>query len=418
MQLFVLTLLSLSSFFAHCLESNTRLQIDPHIYSGIRGNEPQQQLVGSVHQNWLGAKWQIYAHAEFESLERRDLSLDLDRFWYQFSLDGKKDTQRLYIGRIHPYNISQNPAAENPFGLLAKNQARTMGLLLGYGYDGLSLEPKPLLMGWLGLHYWGESDNFGWGFSASPFFLPDSGPEIFLSPNSPVSVGRFARRPSETVVINGQTLPIRYELDRSKLFSEVIFQPQWMGTAKIKWNSKNTLWLNVSRSPTPETSFNANSIIRVDANRADVLAIVRPQYLEKWEASLTNAYQFAEIFHLITNVYANSFQNWGWELGIHSKIFNIGLMNEYSPQKVVGAYGEWLLSAGLHFKLGVFELYSGLMTHLTQSDLWARAAIQYPIEKNMTLNFGTDIFTGNEQSYFGEWRTNDRLFMLFQWQVG
>ena len=129
---------------ASCEASRSELRLDPHYYANPRGAEPNGQVNVLVDQRWGAENWNLRGHLEVETQGRRDLSLDLDRAWYQFQLPVDS---KLVLGRAHPWEVSGYSGAEQPWGLTAQRLSQNRGLLLGYGFNPSSPEPRPMLLG-------------------------------------------------------------------------------------------------------------------------------------------------------------------------------------------------------------------------------------------------------------------------------
>lgn len=404
------------------------LRLDPHAYAGPRGGEPRQQLVAQTVQRFSSPDprrpWEVSVHLEGETMGRRDLSLDVDRAW--IFLPVSEEGAGVALGRVHPWDLSRDPNARRPWGLLAGQSPQNYGVLLGYGFDHESPEPSPILLGWVGAHFWSDVENrspVAWGVSATPFFVPSLGSEVALSPTESAAAGRFGRRPPGTVEVNGEILPLRYEIDKSRVFQDVIFNPQVMAQGRLKSDLGET-WGFLSRAPSPEATFDTTEYLRVTNESLNAVAIVRPKFVPRWTSGITHVVPLGTQ-KVLGSLYAASDHWWGAEAGLANDFFSASLAHELAWGPIErrdgesdGRYLDWLLRTTAQLPAGDFLFYGGAATHLSQGDVWLRLGNRYTLSPSAHLDLGADLFSGPDRSYFGEWRTNDRFSLVFAWEVG
>jgi hypothetical protein len=408
------------------------ISVTPHIYSGERGNEPLQQLNGlALIKSNHSPHWNLEMHLESETTGRRDISLDIDRLWIAYPWN----SGQFYFGRIHPFDVSNFFQKDDGWSLLGENQTQNRGILLGYRYQGTS-EPKPIIQGWVGIHYWSDSTRkklFQWGASFSPLFIPSQGSELTIYKDSSPFASRFSRRPPSIVQLsNGATLPIYYEIDRTHLLTDVLLQPQAQAQLYLKSHEENPTsetWMTLQRAPSPDPNLKSlRENVVVDGNNVYVSALIKPEFQQMWSATLSEKINLIEI-PIISYTYFNFLVNstqWGWESGIGNKYLKVSLLNRgnhtaQSNQDYIlddANYSAWLAQLDSSITLfSNFQIYSGVKYHIVQKDFWFRFSIGTPISKQFSLQSGIDIFSGVDKSYFGEWRTNDRLFVSLIWQL-
>lgn len=417
--------------FARGAARESSLRVDPHAYGGPRGNEPRTQLVAGTVQSWRETKtrspWEISLHLEGETAGRRDISFDLDRAWIFTPLAHDADWGVAW-GRVHPWDIARHPEAQRPWGLLGRQSPQNQGVLLGYGLSPHSLEPSPILLGWLGAHFWSDIDNddtFAWGVSVTPFFLPTMGPELTLSATDPATTGRFGRRPPGFVEVNGQTLPLRYELDRARIFEDIVLQPQLAAQARIRETKDLETWLWISRAPSPEPTFDTQEFLRVREDSVQAFAMVKPRFEQRWTSAVTQRWTFLDTQALVATAHVGTDKYGGGELGWQTPYTYFALAHELPLGTIEaragekeGRYLDWLAQADALAPLGNFTLHTGAKRHLKQTDLWWRSGVRYALSREADLDLATDLFAGPDRSYFGEWRTNDRVSLVLRWEVG
>jgi len=416
-------------------DSLSHLRLDPHAYAGERGAEPSTQLVVQALERWGNATgsapWRIQLHAEGEISGRRDVSFDIDRAWIRLPAPWLSSSAAFYLGRIHPWDVSGSPEAERPWGLLAQSQPQNRGVLLGYGFHPENDSPDPILLGWVGAHYWSDTrgeDPFAFGVSATPFFVPSLGSEVSLSKNESLSTGRFGRRPPGTLEVNGARFPIRYDIDHSRVFEDIVLQPQVAATAYFHPVARSESWLTVMRGPSPDPSTDAQGFLSITPSGTQAIASVRPRFPSRFLVNLSQRFRIAEHFAhsaLFASVAASEEKKWGYELGAGNDYASVAVLNERSWTGVVSSlqiadasFTDWLLQGDARVPLGLVTLFTGAKTHLGQGDIWVRAGARLQVGRGASLDLGGDAFGGGDLSYFGEWRTNNRVYTVFNWEIG
>lgn len=409
-----------------------QLRVDPHIYTGARGTEPERQLVAQTVQRWRQTEngaplWEIRLHLEAETQGRRDLSLDIDRAWITTTSEGGLGVA---LGRIHPWDLSLPPGQGKPWGQSAQLFPQNRGVLLGYGLSPDDVSPRPVPLGWIGAHLWSDLRNekpVAFGVSATPFFLPSSGPDLSLSVDAPATTGRFGRRPPGFVELNGQLIPIRYEIDRSRLWRDVVLQPQLLGQARIGAGRVWQGWVSVARISNPTPTFDTSEYLQIRNEEVNAIAIVRPRFPSRWVTSLSQKWRVLDSvwgLSFVSGAYVADDKHWGYELGLENDFLSASYSNELTYGSLsdpystgVGVYGETLLQLDAKVPFLGIVWFSGAKTHVRHRDLWLRCGVRVPIGNQMSIDGGTDIFSGGENSYFGEWRTNDRFYAVFRWEI-
>lgn len=417
-------------------ESKTTLLFEPHSYQGTRGDEVSTQAIGLIKQNLSqhdsSTPWKVDFHFEGETLGRRDVSLDLDRAWIDLPLAQNPTASKLTLGRIHPWDLSHHPDGENPWGLTANGFAQNRGILLGYGYGADTHLPSPLLLGWLGTHYWSDRSNqerVQWGASFTPFFIPSMGSDVTLTPKDPARVGRFGRRPPGTVEVDGKVYPIRFEVDKSRVWEDVLFHPQAM--AQLQFNSSeihptSQTWLSLFLAPNPEPTFGSKDHLNITNDSVEAYAKISPKYEERLGASLTQKWNFTllpfRLAFLATLAFYDD-RHWGYEVGAESDYLRLSLLDERTYGNIEkkfetnsSHYADLLAQADLKIPIYSVTLYGGVKRHLHQEDLWLRSGVRLYLLKKLSLDMGMDLFGGGDLSYFGEWRTNDRIYSMLAWE--
>ena len=407
--------------------------VEPHGFDGPRGNEPRLQ-------SWQGVHYQvgdaldsketdasaISIRWETEALGRHDSSLDLDRAWW-------RPSSHFTLGRIHPWELTGNPEATRPWGMAANTQAQNQGIGLGT-LDRHDPFPEPVMMGWLGVHAHSDLSKIRtkearWAFSASPLFVPSLGSQVTLSPTESTSTSRFGRRPPTSLDVSGTQLPLRYRVDTGNLFQDILLQPQAMAQfATPLFSEQWQNYFSVSRSPQVNPDPTTSGFIQVGQESVYAVAVVQPSFPERWRgfwrSDLVIGSSGFSLFHSIAWSQGSGSQV---ELGGEYAHEDFSLKGSWSGAVQTVAIGansdanyidHLLQTEALVPVTPKLQWLSGAKVHLTQNGVWLRTSLLLHTGKKLTMSFGGEAFSGNESAYFGEWRTNDRLWVGMEWRVG
>jgi hypothetical protein len=404
--------------------SASHVRIGPNIYTGSRGTEPNEQLVALLQQYWSNdskrTPWEVKLHLEVECQGARDVSVDVDRAWLAIPVGGEPHSApSFYLGRIHPWDLSHHPAATDPWGLLAQRSPQNRGLLLGYGYSPDETEANPIILGWIGAHFWSPKGPFKYGFSFSPIFIPSMGSEVTVSESGPASARRFARRPPGYIDLNGRTHPLRLAVDRSRLWQDVLLQPQLAAQGALEISPDLEIWATVSRAPAPDPSYTSDGYLKVSDTDIEGVATIHPLFVQRWDFSLSPRWRPGLPLNtaVVGAIFGSTDHSWGSSLGIENRFFDFSLLHEASVGMGGPSYSDLLAQGHGRVAIGDFEPFAGFKTHLRTSDAWLNGGVRYAMTAKTKVELGTDVFSGGANSYFGEWRANDRVYLVVQWRV-
>ncbi len=415
-------LLGATSSFSASPESYLRL--DSHAYSGPRGPEPRAQFIPQTLFRWKHPTAEAQVHIELETQGSHDLSLDLDRAWGEFSVFSE---DALALGRQHPWDHTRYFERERPWGILANQVPQNKGVLLGYGLTPEKPSPQPILLGWVGAHYWSDRNNndfFALGVSATPLFIPTLGSSVTLSGDSPASTTRFGRRPPGWVEINEERLPLRFEIDRSHLWQDVLLQPQVIVQGRFRPHETLETWIGYLRAPSPDPQTDSSEHLNVRADSLEVHATIRPKFPGRQMLFASQSIRTLGP-HLFGTVYISDDKHWGAESGLAFSFFSASIGHDalWAPPATrfadpLAKYAEWLVQSDLCIPIGSVTPYAGWKHHLSKGDFWFYGGIRWAATRNLGLGLGADLFAGGDDTYFGEWRTNDRLSFVLRWEIG
>jgi len=422
-ELRTLLLLSCAATFAVASPYQGHLGLDSHFYSGPREAEPTSQLIPQAVLDVSEPGREVRLHFEMETRGQRDLSLDLDRAWIEFPVFG---SDALALGRQHPWDHSEFSEKDRPWGILGHTQPQNLGINLGYGLNSDSREAQPILLGWLGANYWSDRADKSWfafGASFTPLFVPTLGSSVSLGFDRTTTT-RFGRRPPGYVAIDDTVVPLRFEVDRSRVWEDVLLHPQILLQARLRPTPELSTWIGYLRAPDPDPKIDSTEYLNVAGDTIVAQAAIRPRFPQRQLVFVAQEWQLSAV-KVFGTAFATDDSKAGGELGLKFPFLSLSLGHEvtwkdldpdfaYRPP----LYGAWLAQTELRVPFGDFWTYFGWKHHLHLGDRWLQAGIGWGVTSHLTLDLRGDIFAGSDQSYFGEWRTNDRVGLLMRWELG
>jgi hypothetical protein len=402
------------------------------------------------------------AHLQAEALGSQNINVDLNRIGYH----SKEAWGEVTLGRIHPWEtraqavnpsgLPQENKSYRPWSLHGQTQAQNLGLELGFPHlNALPESPfrSPILAGWLGAHVWipdGPSVPIEFSASASPFFIPTLGSQVRFSESRATQTGRFGRTPPSSVQMGDTLLPLYYRINTENLINEVVLQPQLMIQARVEsQNSAQDGWLQkakleshfwISRAPQPDPTADTEGTIRVSDEEIAAVAEVTPAFPQRWTFGLSERVRIPRLkieLHFDMNAALSANGKGlppGAQLGIQTQALGLQWYVSYlyransdSTQSTsdVSTASEMILEKSL-LQAEVSKSFSerwhaslGTQVQLREnSSLWIASAITYrPLASPFRLQLTGDVFAGSTGTYFGEWRTNDRIALIASYNL-
>ncbi len=405
------------------LAGDAKLYLEPHAYGGARGTEPRFQSWQGVHYetgaaNTDDATSRLKLRWEAEAIGRKDSSLDIDRAWIRL-------TPNITLGRIHPWELVGNPEASRPWGMAAQSQPQNRGIALGT-LDRSQPFPEPVLMGWIGAHLHSharaqETDRTRWAVSFSPLFVPSMGSEVTLSTEESVSTSRFGRRPPATLRVNNALLPLRYRIDTSRLLEDILLQPQM--AVQLSTPLLSQAWQNhigVTRAPQPDARPQADGFVQVGLEDVYAVAVVTPSFPQRWRGFWRGDLAVSPSWTLFHSVAWTSSSPGEIEVGARSGAWEaswLGRLAQSTGDDPIYAENLGQISGSIALSESLTWL-GGIKYHFQQQGTWLRTQLLWKARRNFAVHVGGEAFGGGVNAYFGEWRTNDRVWIGVQWGMG
>jgi hypothetical protein len=417
-------------------------RLEPVQYLGPRNDEPLFQTLALARfrsgdfANDDG--WFLDGQVQAELLGTRQWLPDLNRAGYR--------NGRMILGRVHPWEVlTGHPEADRPWGLAAQTQALNLGVELGYERTGEAFR-EPILGGWLGIHLASSTDAeapLAVSLSATPFFLPTLGGQVRFSETEPAQATRFGRTPPTRVELGGLSYPLFYRIDTSDLVEEVLLQPQLLIQGRYRTEpvspdriARLTAWVWLLRAPSPDPVPDANGVLLVDETGVSAMAEVKPTFPQRWQLGFSQVLEMgtSDVRSLLTVLTDLDAQDLGIEAGVEFHRTRASILHRFANPSVAEGAGfaagnaarfdqamlqietavagedeSWIWSGGVKAQLGS----SGSETQ----SVWLATALDWRLAPTWTLRLAADLFGGADGTFFGDWRTNDRISATASWAL-
>jgi hypothetical protein len=337
-------------------------------------------------------------------------SFDPDPIRFSFRPDANNTTM-LWIGREHPLNFTRDYSVD-PYGALgsiwAQNQTEAL---------------NPRVSGWIGVGFTQEtSQNWKIIGMYSPFFLPTFGPSLGFSDNGELNPQRFTRLPPANAETSGVTVPIRYDLELSRI-SQIVLQPQaFVGT---NFNNSNINFdVYAYTAPDPNAVATTDAKLAVNNVTANANVTVQAQFpREYWSGtrvSLKNV-PFTPAFEFVQNLVDYPTHIVSLTGYIDTPQFNpfvakrtskstFGILSHFQRDFSDPNLSDFLIFVKIPVNitdaLAWNTLLQTTMLSMRQSFYWFNE-FEYTIQKNFSLTADLRILSGQDHSYYGDWRDED-----------
>lgn len=369
-------------------------------------------------------RWFLNPFAEVQAGGKFRYSIDLPQAWWEVSPADSQSS--IVLGRVHPLQLLKSSEADRGWGLMVQTQAVSGGLNLGPRM-GLAFS-EPALVGWLGAHWMNSrSGSFRFGVSASPVFIPSMGAGVDFDSSGVATSSRFARSVPAYADLGGGTLvPIRYRIDMSSVLTDVVLQPQLAAffSADVTENL-HTAWI-LQRAPTPEPDLATSGYLQATPTDVYAVAQVKPGFPERLSLLgmadvSTGRGLWSPVFFV--NARAREDRLLDGEIGVRTQFASLSYTDRLMAP-IGGALieGPVLLSRWLQLDAAWplaprWTVYGGMKRHLSQRDLWLAAGVRTEVA-GFRATLGMDVFAGDDSSWYGEWRANDRVMLTFSRGLG
>ncbi len=353
-------------------------------------------------------------HAYDESGPKGAWSVDLDPLRYNLKLDGAGNDY-VWLGREHPLNLTRSQQVE-PFTAVGSIWVQNQ-------LDALN----PRVSGWVGLGLI-KTITPGWkvNFAYSPLFLPTFGPSLGFTNQGDLNPSRFARLPPSQVETGGVTVPIRYQLQVGQL-SQLLLQHQvFLAVANNTSAIDAEIFAYTAPVPNPVPLANANLAVGADTVNAQVQ--IQPQFpREYWSGARI---QFKELLFQPALELAQNLKTTNYRIISLTNYFDLPQLNPFVIKKPAKAAFGFLTHIGetftdpqysdcLAFIRLPFELTNEMtfrtmlqatLLNMRQGFFWSNE-LEYSFSTSFSILAAINILSGQDNSYFGDWRQEDSYAM-------
>jgi hypothetical protein len=346
---------------------------------------------------------QARLYSFYESGAGGDYSLDVDSTALRVPLSSDA---HLWFGRVQPLSEGYNHTELTSTDAIGANWVQNQS-------DALT----PRVSGWIGTGVHFRTDS-GFTFTAaySPIFLPSFGPRVDYSSSDDSSGSRFARLPPQCVVINGQCIPLRYQIDVGQL-SSILLQNQ--GTASVGYETKvidahAMFW----SAPNPNPGTNTQGQLRFQQNNGVNVLVTADPYFERQDFAGFDVSLLAMPGLVVVPSIAGAIETQNGQVTLSAKLniyrnFKLGYLTSFNNPPsdspvVTPLYPDRLVWAEYDADpiLGRITPSMRVEQHIIPGaeDHWIHPKVDFLVDRKTTLFASASILEGTDNSYFGTWR--------------
>ena len=354
----------------------------------------------------------------YESGTQGTWSLDPDPLRYDLYLqEGSKNF--IWIGREHPLNLTRSSPVEatDALGTIwAQNQLNAL---------------NPRVSGWIGA---GLHQDLGsqWTLllAYSPIFLPTFGPSLGFSDSGDLNPARFSRLPPSNVNTGGAILPIRYQLEIGQI-TDLVLRPQFFtGIA----HDDESVYMDAYfySAPRPNPIALTTATLSVTPTIVNAKVEINPQFpREYWTGMRT---QFKELVFKPAVEYVQGLHNWNNHFVSITGYFNspeinpnvvtrttrasFGLLTHLQQQFDDPQFSDLLvflkMPLDLTNELSFRNILEATLLNSKRSLYWM-SEFEYAFTKSFSAMTALRILSGQNYSYFGDWRAEDSFSIGLRW---
>ncbi len=345
----------------------------------------------------------------FESGAGGAWSLDPRIVRYQVEIGENNDT--LWFGRDHPLQFLRSTPI-TPFSALGSIWTQN---------DIHALEP--VVDGWIGFGYVKNvAPGIKLSLAYSPLFIPTFGPSLGISNQGTLNPARFAQLPPQQVNINGAPFAIDYQIQTGQISSIVLQQSALMAAGYDTHGLHVDVYAYTAPNPNPSTSY--TEAIALKNQTANAVVTVTPtfdrQYWSGFQAQLKDVLfqPTVEFTQGLQDFSLHSFSLSGSVQTLAKARATFGLLTHLSSPSTTPSLSDWLVYAQIPFALTARLEFKTIFetTLLTgqQSFYWANT-VEYHLNPQLALLAEAKILSGQDNSYFGEWRNDDSISAGVKW---
>lgn len=346
----------------------------------------------------------------YESGTQGTWSVDPDPLRYDIHLNDSGKSF-FWIGREHPLNLTRSTPVEATDALgtvWAQNQLNAL---------------NPRVSGWIGTGLHQElGSHWTLLLAYSPIFLPTFGPSLGFSESGDLNPARFSRLPPASVDTGGVVLPIRYQLEIGQI-TDLVLRPQYFAGISHNDDSVNMDAYFYS-APRPNAVPLTTATLSVTPTIVNAKVEIEPQFpREYWTGIRTQlkdlpfqpAAEFVQGLHKWTNHYfsvTGYFDSPQINPHVADRITrgSFGLLTHLQQQFEDPQFSDLLvflkLPLDLTNELSFRNILQATLLQAKRSFYWM-SEFEYAFTKTFSAMTAIRILSGENYSYFGDWRSED-----------
>lgn len=354
----------------------------------------------------------------YESGTKGTWSVDPDPLRFDLYLS---DSERNYLwfGREHPLNLTRSSPVEptDALGTIwAQNKLNAL---------------NPRVSGWIGLGLHMKLDT-EWTliFAYSPIFLPSFGPSLGFSDSGDLNPARFARLPPANVNTGGAVLPIRYQLELGQI-SQLLLRPQYFAGIA---HDEDMLYTDAYfySAPRPDPIPLTTATLSVTPSVVNAKVEIEPQFPREYWMGMRA--QFKEVLFQPAIEATQGLHDWNYHyLSIsgyfgapqinpnvvpHTTRASFGLLTHLQQQFEDPQFSDLMvflkLPLDLTNELSFRSLIQATLLQAKRSLYWM-SEFEYAFSKSFSALATLRILSGENYSYFGDWRSEDSGSIGLRW---
>lgn len=353
----------------------------------------------------------------YESGSKGTWSVDPDPVRYDLHLsDSAKNF--IWIGREHPLNLTRSSPVEATDALgtvWAQNQLNAL---------------NPRVSGWIGAGLHQElGSQWTLLLAYSPIFLPTFGPSLGFSDSGDLHPARFSRLPPIGANTGGVVLPIRYQLEIGQI-TDLVLRPQFFtGIAHNDDSVNMDAYFYSAPKPNPLPIVTST---KVTATVVTAKVQIEPQFPREYWTGMRS--QFKDLPFQPAVEYVQGLHNWiehyvsftGYfdapqinpNVVPHVTRASFGLLTHLQKQFEEPQFSDLLVFLKLPLDLTNELCFRNLlqMTLLqAKRSLYWMSEFEYAFSKTFSAMTTLRILSGENYSYFGDWRSEDSISVGLRW---
>ena len=349
------------------------------------------------------ARSEFLLFSEFELTKNSPKYYDLGTSLYRF----KTNRLSLSFGRFHPLEEFNSNYSSDALDALGANWVLN--------------EQNPLNVrtsGWLGLGSLIKiTKNLNMAFQYSPIFIPTLGPSISYSKEDiPKSNSPFARTPPTKVKFSDETyLPIRVTLDDIDV-ADTVLQNQYFLSLNYNYSPKTTISLFGWSAPEPIPEVHTNELLKVSSDDLYVLVNASPEFPRENNLGLNLSSKYYDA----QTIYKSKTEEFSFSTSLKLPHYiSLGFLHTFRKKEKSKKDDEELiyprkddkliwLKSELTF-LTSLKLKTKILKNLDKvnNGLNLNFGISYSLNSIVHFHSNIQVFTGNDDSYYGTWRGLD-----------